>query len=53
MAVEKVEICANCGLISKSESKRFRCQRCSCDVSVVVSREIFEHLVKEGHAKEK
>jgi hypothetical protein len=53
MAVEKVEICANCGLISKNESRKFKCRQCGCDISVVVSREIFEQLVKEGHAKEK
>ena len=53
MAIDKVEVCANCGLIGKSESKSFKCPQCGCEVSVVVSREIFEMMVKEGHAKEK
>jgi hypothetical protein len=52
MAVEKVEICAGCGLINKSESKKFKCAKCGSDVSVVVSKEIFAQLVKEGLAKE-
>lgn len=47
----KVEICAGCGTVSKRESKKFKCSKCGSDVSVVVSREIFEELVKEGMAK--
>jgi len=53
MPVEKVEICANCGTVGKSESKKFKCPKCGSHVSVVVSREIFEELVRQGHAKEK
>lgn len=49
--VIKVEICANCGTIGKKESKSFKCEKCGCDVSVVVSKEIFDELVKEGHAR--
>jgi len=53
MVVDKVEICANCGLIGKHESRHFKCPQCGCEVSVVVSREIFEQMVKEGLAKKK
>ena len=53
MSVEKVEICAGCGTISKRESRKFKCPICGSEVSIVVSKEIFEQLVKEGHAKEK
>jgi predicted nucleic acid-binding Zn-ribbon protein len=52
MAIEKVEICANCGTVGKKESKMFKCSKCGANVSVVVSKEIFAELVKEGHAKE-
>ena len=52
MAVTKVEICANCGTVSKRESKSFKCPKCGCEVSVVVSKEIFEEMVKQGLAKE-
>jgi Zn finger protein HypA/HybF involved in hydrogenase expression len=52
MAVTKVEICANCGSVAKRESKKFKCPKCSSEVCVVVSKEVFEHLVKEGLAKE-
>ncbi len=52
MPVEKIEICANCGKINKSESKEFKCPECGCDVAVVVSKDIFMHMVREGLAKE-
>ncbi len=52
MAVAKVEICANCGLVNKNETARFKCAKCGSEVCIVVSREIFEQLVKEGFAKE-
>jgi len=52
MVVEKVEICAGCGTVSKKESGKFKCPKCGSDVSVVLSREIFEEMVKEGFAKE-
>ena len=51
MAAEKVEICANCGKINKNESRKFKCS-CGCDVSVVVSKDIFLQMVKQGLAKE-
>ncbi len=52
MAVEKIEVCANCGKINKVESKDFRCPDCGCDVCVVISKEIFLQMVKAGLAKE-
>jgi len=52
MASRKVEICANCGAVSKDESSTFKCPNCGCDVSVVISKEIFLHMVKEGLVKE-
>jgi len=52
MALRKVEICANCGSVAKEESSTFKCPRCGCVVSVVVSKEIFLHMVKEGLVKE-
>jgi predicted RNA-binding Zn-ribbon protein involved in translation (DUF1610 family) len=52
MPKDIVEICANCGTVGKTESKKFKCPKCGANVSVVVSREIFAELVKQGHAKE-
>jgi len=51
MVVTKLEICANCGLVNKNESKKFKCLKCGSEVCIVVSKEIFEQLVKEGFAK--
>jgi hypothetical protein len=52
MAVEKIEICANCGKINKAQSEEFKCADCGCDVCVVISRDIFLQMVKAGLAKE-
>jgi len=52
MSKNKVEICANCGKVSKTESVEFLCTECGSEVSVVVSRQIFKQMVDAGAAKE-
>ncbi|MGV8085678.1 MAG: hypothetical protein ACP5N9_05500 [Candidatus Bilamarchaeum sp.] len=47
-----VEICANCGKISKEEKESFLCADCSSHVSVLVPIAMFNMMVKSGHAKE-
>jgi hypothetical protein len=51
MPIEKIEICVNCGTIGKKESKSFKCHKCGCYVSIVVSKEIFQDMVEKGLAK--
>lgn len=46
-----VEICANCGKISKEQKEDFLCE-CGSNVSVVVPLAMFKLMVKEGTAKE-
>jgi len=46
-----VEICANCGKISKHEKEEFLCE-CGSHVSVVIPRKMFEQMVKQGIAKQ-
>jgi DNA-directed RNA polymerase subunit RPC12/RpoP len=49
-----VEVCSNCGKVAEPsdyKGKEFVCSRCGCDVSVVMSREAFEKLVKAGFGK--
>jgi Zn finger protein HypA/HybF involved in hydrogenase expression len=47
-----VEICANCGKISKEHKEDFLCAECGSDVAVVVPIAIFKQMVKAGAAKE-
>jgi len=47
-----VEICANCGKISKEHSEDFLCKECGSNVSVVVPIAMFKQMVKGGMAKE-
>jgi len=46
-----VEICANCGKISKDQKEGFLCE-CGSNVSVVVPIAMFRQMVKMGTAKE-
>ena len=46
-----VEICANCGKISKDQKEEFLCE-CGSNVSVVVPINMFRQMVKMGTAKE-
>ncbi|HSB47472.1 MAG TPA: hypothetical protein VLD37_05640 [Candidatus Bilamarchaeum sp.] len=47
-----VEICANCGKISREQKEDFLCPECGCNVSVVVPIAMFRQMVKAGTAKE-
>jgi hypothetical protein len=47
-----VEICANCGKISKVQKEDFLCEACGANVSVVVPIAMFKQMVKAGAAKE-
>ncbi len=47
-----VEICANCGKISKEHSEDFLCRECGSNVSVVVPIRMFKQMVETGAAKE-
>lgn len=47
-----VEICANCGKVSRNESESFRCEACNSDVCVVLPYAMFVQMVKAGLAKE-
>jgi predicted RNA-binding Zn-ribbon protein involved in translation (DUF1610 family) len=47
-----VEICANCGKISKEHKEDFLCAECGANVSVVVPIAMFRQMVKMGTAKE-
>jgi len=47
-----VEICANCGKISKVHREDFLCPDCGANVSVVVPIAMFHQMVKSGLAKE-
>jgi len=54
MKKNSVEVCANCGKIADAsdyKGKDFLCSKCKCNVSVVMPREMFEQLIKEGMAK--
>ncbi len=49
-----VEICSNCGKVADSsdyKGKDFVCSKCGCDVSVVLPKEMFDRLIKEGFGK--
>ena len=48
----KVEICANCGKISKEHKEEFLCPECGSHVAVVVPLSMFRQMVKSGAAKE-
>jgi DNA-directed RNA polymerase subunit RPC12/RpoP len=47
-----VEICANCGKISKEQKEDFLCSDCGSHVSVVVPVAMFRQMVKQGLARE-
>lgn len=47
-----VEICANCGKISKEHKEDFLCVQCGAHVSVMVPLAMFKHMVESGAAKE-
>ena len=47
-----VEICANCGKVSKEESDDFVCSACGSNVCVVLPIAMFRQMVKAGLAKE-
>ena len=47
-----VEICANCGKISKVHKEDFLCEACGAHVSVVIPIAMFKQMVKAGAAKE-
>jgi DNA-directed RNA polymerase subunit RPC12/RpoP len=46
-----VEICANCGKISKEHGEEFLCE-CGSHVSVMVPLRMFQQMAKQGLAKE-
>jgi len=47
-----VEICANCGKISKEEMESFLCSACGSNVSVMIPVKMFKEMVEGGSAKE-
>lgn len=47
-----VEICANCGKVSKEHKEDFLCPDCGSNVAVVVPLSLFKQMVKSGVAKE-
>ncbi|NYZ74279.1 hypothetical protein H0O00_03990 [Candidatus Micrarchaeota archaeon] len=47
-----VEICANCGKISREHKEDFLCDACGANVSVVIPIAMFKQMVKAGAAKE-
>lgn len=47
-----VEVCANCGKISREHREDFVCPACGANVSVMVPMAMFKQLVKAGVAKE-
>lgn len=47
-----VEICANCGKISKDSKEDFVCIECGSNVSVVIPIKMFRQMVEAGAAKE-
>ncbi len=47
-----VEICANCGKISKEHKEDFLCAECGAHVSVMIPIAMFKHMVESGAAKE-
>jgi predicted RNA-binding Zn-ribbon protein involved in translation (DUF1610 family) len=48
MKKKTYEICAICGEVAKEgPNKKFKCVKCGSNISVVVSQEIFEQLVKK------
>ena len=47
-----VEICANCGKISKEEKEDFLCPACGSNVSVMIPVKMFKEMVEEGATKE-
>ncbi|MFN7990720.1 MAG: hypothetical protein U0R44_01035 [Candidatus Micrarchaeia archaeon] len=47
-----VEICANCGKISKEHAEDFLCSECGSNVSVVIPIKMFKQMVESGAAKE-
>ena len=52
MLKNTVEICANCGKVSRTTNERFHCPVCGSDVSVVVPAAMFKQMVKDGLARE-
>lgn len=52
MAKNTVEVCANCGKVNKQESDSFHCSDCESEVSVVLPKNIFLEMVKQGLVKE-
>lgn len=47
-----VEICANCGKISKEHKEDFLCAVCGANVSVMIPIAMFKQMVDAGAAKE-
>lgn len=47
-----VEICANCGKISREQKDDFLCPECGSNVAVMVPLAMFKQMVKAGVAKE-
>lgn len=46
--MKKYEICAICGEVAREGiNKKFKCAKCGSNISVVVSQEIYEQLVKK------
>jgi len=52
MKKNSVEICANCGKISREHKEDFLCRECGANVSVVLPIAMFRQMVKNGLAKE-
>lgn len=46
-----VEVCANCGKLSKS-TENFICVACGCEVCVVLPIKMAERLIKKQQAKQ-
>lgn len=46
-----VEICANCGKVSRSTKEGFLCPECGSHVSVVIPISMFKQMVEQGLAK--
>lgn len=50
--MKAVEICANCGTLRKKPKEKFKCEKCGCEVAVVVPYNLFKQMVDQGMAKE-
>lgn len=47
-----VEICANCGKLSKSPTDSFLCSSCGSEIAVVIPYNTFLQMIKSGYARE-